>query len=415
MKILKFGGASVQDAKGVINVAKILKSEGYKDSFLVISAMGKMTNAFESLILSYIKKDAEFATKLEAIKTFHFAIINDLFPKKHAIIKVIELFFVTISHFFKDNKNTNYDYIYDQVVSYAELMSTKIVSSYLNEVGIKNNWLDARELIHTDANYRNATVDWSATNKSIINLVAKGNLNITQGFIARSSKQTTTTLGREGSDYSAAILAYCLSAESLTIWKDVPGVLNADPRFFTETILLNQISYSEALEMAFYGASVIHPKTIKPLENKSIPLFVRSFVDRLSTGTVIKKDIDIQPFIPLYTYKKNQILLSIATKDFSFMVEHNLSHLFQLFSKYKVSVNLMQNSAISFSVCIEDIYANFNQLFAELSEEYNVTYNTNVILLSIRHFTAESIATVKQKHKILLTQQSRETVQFVMQ
>lgn len=414
MKIYKFGGASVKNAKHIINVANILKSEGYENVVVVISAMGKMTNAFESMILSYLGNKSDLSTKIKTIEKFHKTILNDLFEKEHEIYTRINMFFGEIAHFFIHNKNKNYDYVYDQIISYGELMSTTIVSAYFSEIGIVNKWIDARKLIRTDTTYRNSKVDWKETSIQIQKEIKDNIHYITQGFIAGASDNVTTTLGREGSDYSAAILAYCLDAESLTIWKDVAGVLNADPRYFSKTTLLNQISYSETLEMAFFGASVIHPKTIKPLENKEIPLYVRSFIDTSVKGTTIKKGISISPLTSCFNIKNNQILLSIAAKDFSFMIEHNISHVFDLFAKYKVSVNLIQNSALSFSVCIEDTYNQFDVLMQEFSNHYRVRYNKNVRLLTIRHFTDDDIKKTKANNKILLSQLTDKTVQFVM-
>jgi aspartate kinase len=316
--------------------------------------------------------------------------------------------------FFKDNKNTNYDYIYDQIVSYGELISTKIISDYLQENKVDNTWLDARHLIQTDFQYRTANVDWTTTCQNIKNAVSKEKIYLTQGFIGGATNDTYTTLGREGSDYSAAIFSYCLNAESMTIWKDVPGVLNADPRHFTETTLLEKISYREALEMAFYGATVIHPKTIKPLENKNIPLLVRSFLHPEHQGTVITKGTSIYPKSICYTYKENQILLSIATKDFSFMMEYNISHIFQMFTERKIKVNLIQNSAISFSVCIEDMYHEFKNLKHSLLEHYNIEFIENVKLISIRHYTHQILQEFEETHQILLIQQSNNVAQIVI-
>jgi aspartate kinase len=304
--------------------------------------------------------------------------------------------------------------VYDQIVGYGELISTKILSNYLNKTGIDNIWIDVRELLITDNNYRNAKVDWDLSCQNINSTIQGNTLYITQGFIAGTAKKTSTTLGREGSDYSAAIFGYCLQADSLTIWKDVPGVYNADPRFFKQKKLLNQISYKEALEMAFYGASVIHPKTIKPLENRNIPLFVRSFAKPNNNGTIITNGVELEPKIACYTHKENQILLSISTKDFSFIIEENISHLFDLFTKHKIKVNLTQNSAISFSVCIEDTYRLFDKLFKELQLHYSTTYNKNVKLITIRHFQNDDIHTIKDLYDILLTQQTSKTIQFVV-
>ena len=414
MKVFKFGGASVKGAKSIINLANILKSEGYHDTFLVISAMGKMTNAFEEIILSYHTNSNDLADKIAFAKRYHANISKELFQSSHPVFDKIEALFYEINNFFLQNKNNNYDYIYDQIVGYAELISTLIISNYLNVINIQNTWLDARELIKTNRHFRNAAVDWHVTCQNITKSVRSNSLYITQGFIGAATKSIATTLGREGSDYSAAIVAYCLNAESLTIWKDVPGVLNADPRYFKHTQLLEQISYREVLEMAFYGASVIHPKTIKPLENKNIPLYVRSFTDVKGKGTLINKETPIFPLTACYTHKSDQILLSIAAKDFSFMIEHNISHIFKLFTEYKINVNLIQNSAISFSVCIEDPYNEFENLSKELTKHYEITFHRDVTLISIRHFSKDTIQKTLSNKNILLQQQSDETVQFVV-
>lgn len=414
MKIFKFGGASVKDAKSIINVTKILKSEGYQDLVLVISAMGKMTNAFEEIVKTYLSGDSKLETAIKFVREFHSTVIDELFDTNHKIYNEIDWFFLEMNQFFIKNKNFNYDYVYDQIVGYGELISTKILSNYLNKTGIDNIWIDVRELLITDNNYRNAKVDWDLSCQNINSTIQGNTLYITQGFIAGTAKKTSTTLGREGSDYSAAIFGYCLQADSLTIWKDVPGVYNADPRFFKQKKLLNQISYKEALEMAFYGASVIHPKTIKPLENRNIPLFVRSFAKPNNNGTIITNGVELEPKIACYTHKENQILLSISTKDFSFIIEENISHLFDLFTKHKIKVNLIQNSAISFSVCIEDTYRLFDKLFKELQLHYSTTYNKNVKLITIRHFQNDDIHTIKDLYDILLTQQTSKTIQFVV-
>lgn len=414
MKVFKFGGASIKDAKNIVNLANILKSEGFQDTFLVISAMGKMTNAFEEIVLSYHTNSDDLDEKIHFVKKYHTAILQELFQSSHSIFDKIKTLFEEMNCFFTQNKNSNYDYIYDQIVGFAELISTLIISSYLNDIKITNTWLDARKLIKTNYHFRNAVVNWDLTDDNITKMVASDSLYITQGFIGGATNTISTTLGREGSDYSAAIFAFCLHAESLTIWKDVPGVLNADPRYFKNTLLLEQISYREALELAFYGASIIHPKTIKPLENKNIPLYVRSFTNIEGKGTLINKNIPISPLTACYTYKANQILISIAAKDFSFMIEHNISHIFKLFTEYKINVNLIQNSAISFSVCIEDPYNEFDNLFKELLKHYEISYHKSVNLISIRHFTEEDIRIVLLSNTILLRQQSNETIQFVV-
>jgi len=415
MKIFKFGGASVKDAESVKNVLRVLKHEGFENTLIVISAMGKMTNAFEKVINSYYYKTADLKQNIEFVRNYHLKIAANLFnDDTHSIFIEIEQIFGQLSGFLISNKATNFNFIYDQLVGYGELLSTKILSAFLNENQINTHWIDARALIKTDANYRDASVNWELTSKNIASL-SKDKLYITQGFLGATVEGITTTLGREGSDYTAAIFAHCLNAKSLTIWKDVDGVLNADPRHFSTTKLLQQISYSEAIEMAFYGASVIHPKTLKPLENKNIPLYVRSFYCLESKGTTVGKGHDLVPETPCFIVKKNQILVSISALDFSFMVEHNLSDIFKILHTYKLKVNLIQNSALSFSVCIEDKFNNFKQFSDELKMKYNTTYVENVLLYTIRHANKEAVTNIEQLGKVLLKQVTKGTVQVVMQ
>jgi len=415
MKIFKFGGASVKDAEGVRNVLNVLQHEGYKNTLIVISAMGKTTNAFEKIIDSYYNKSSDLEQHIEDVRKFHFEIISNLFEiKNHPIYMEVEQLLGKLSGFLITNKSTSYNFIYDQIVGYGELLSTKIVSAYLNDHKLNANWIDVRDYIKTDSSYRDAKIDWEQTSVKISKINTE-QLYITQGFIGSNSNQKTTSLGREGSDFTAAIFAYCLNAQSVTIWKDVHGVLNADPRYFQKTELLQQISYSEAIEMAFYGASVIHPKTLKPLENKNIPLYVRSFYSLTKNGTTVSKGHSLIPEVPCFILKKNQILISIAALDFSFMVESNLSDIFKILHNYKLKVNLIQNSALSFSVCIEDNYHNFQQFLNEMKLKYNLNYTENVSLYTIRHATKESVKEIEHKGKILLKQATKGTVQLVMQ
>lgn len=415
MHIFKFGGASVKDAEGVKNVVNVLQHKGYTNTLVVVSAMGKMTNAFEKVIKAYIEKDTELDTYIAEIKTYHTQIIGDLFAdKNHAILFEIEHIFGLLKGFMLANRSTNYNFIYDQLVGFGELLSTKILSNYLNEIGIANQWLDVRQVIVTSDDYRDAKVDWEETKHRISNAIVKDQLYITQGFLGATKDNFTTTLGREGSDYTAAIFAYCLNAKDVTIWKDVPGVLNADPRAFLDTRLLTQISYKEAIEMAFYGASVIHPKTLKPLENLSIPLYVRSFIDLDAEGTQVKKGADVVPLMPCFVVKNEQIYLQISALDFSFMVEHNISNLFQLLDKYKLKVNLIQNSALSFRVCLEDKYTNFESFLEEIKEKYCVEYFKNVTLFTIRHFTNEALNSIEKDKEIVLKQISENTIQLIV-
>jgi aspartate kinase len=308
----------------------------------------------------------------------------------------------------------NYDFVYDQVVSFGELISTSIVSQFLNSLSIANTWHDCRNLIDTTSVYRDAGVNWERTQEKINAHVDTSELNITQGFIGSDQHNFTTTLGREGSDYTAAIFAYCLNAESVTIWKDVPGVLNGDPNVFNNTQLLHQISYEEAIELAFYGASVIHPKTLQPLQKKEIPLLVKSFFNPTNKGTCVQKGEQIQPLIPCYIVKPNLVLLSLSSLDFSFFVEENISEIFALFHRYQIKVDLIQNSAISFSVCVDNKFNNVDKLIEELKAKFKVTYNKGVSLFTIRHFNDAAIQRIEKDKSVLLKQVTRETVQLVV-
>ena len=414
MKIFKFGGASVKDAEGVKNVLQVLQNVGHEEVLLVISAMGKTTNALEVVIANYFEKSKELNASLQEVRKYHNQILLDLFEDEdHEVFFDVNAHFDDLEYFIRSTKSPNHSFVYDQVVCIGELVSTTIVSHYLNFRGLKNNWIDVRPLIKTDNNYRDGQVDWEATQKLISKGIKKKSLNITQGFLGSDENNFTTTLGREGSDYTAAIFAYCLGAESVTIWKDVPGVLNADPRYFENAVLLHQISYREAIELAFYGASVIHPKTLQPLQKKEIPLFVKSFIDPTLPGTCVTKGADLDPNIPCFIVKKNQLLLSLSSIDFDFIVENNISEIFALFSKYKIKVNLIQNTAISFSVCIEDKYTNFEELRKVLAKKFKVYYNENVSLYTIRHFDENAAKVVETNKTILLRQISRDTMQVI--
>lgn len=414
MRVFKFGGASVKDVDGVKNVIKVLDKTGFSDLLIVVSAMGKTTNALENLVEAYLKGDNMLKEEVQNLEEYHNEIIESLFEnKQHPVFKKIKGLFLDMQTTLSRNKSTQYDFIYDQIVCYGELVSTTIISEYLNHTGYANDWLDARDFIKTDSVYREAEVNWDTTQKNILEKINKKALSITQGFIASDNNNFTTTLGREGSDYTAGIFAYCLSADSLSIWKDVPGVLNADPRVFDKTQLLSHISYEEAIELAFYGASVIHPKTIQPLQRKEIPLYVKSFLNPDGFGTSVKKGQPLDPHLSCYIVKRNQVLLSLSSLDFSFIVEDNISQIFSLFHKYQIKVGLIQNSAISFSVCLEDKFAHLDELLIKLKAKYRVTYNTNVSLFTIRHFTNEAIMSLEKDKDILLKQITRETYQMV--
>lgn len=414
MRVFKFGGASIKDPQQIRNVLHVLQTVGYKDSIIIASAMGKTTNALEEVVDAYFNNPTVLQSKLQMVKDYHFAIVEDLFPDKtHIIYHQIDGLFVEIETFFELNKSPNYNFVYDQIVSYGEIISTTILSRFLNIQSVENVWIDARNLIKTDTTYRDAQVDWSATETNIKNHLKPGLLYITQGFIGSDGNNFSVTLGREGSDYSAAIFAYCLNAESVTIWKDVPGVLNADPRYFEDTVLLNQISYVEAIELAFYGASVIHPKTLQPLQRKEIPLYVKSFINPLLPGTSVSKGADLEPYTSCFIVKKNQLLISFSSKDFSFIMEHQVSDIFRMFAEHHIKVNVIQNSAISFSVCVEDKFNHFEKLLNQLNETFKITFNENVDLYTIRHVTDESAQKVMKDKVVLLKQVNRDTMQLV--
>lgn len=415
MKIFKFGGASVKDAAGVKNVFDVLQKVGYEEVLLVVSAMGKTTNALEEVIKHYFEKSPKLNASIQEVKKYHNQILLDLFDdENHEVFYDVNEHFADFEYFIRSNKSPNYSFVYDQIVSYGEIISTTIVSHYMNYRGIQSQWIDVRNYIKTDNTYRDANVDWDITQKAISKIAKKKQLFVTQGFLGSDENGFTTTLGREGSDYTAAIFAYCLNAESVTIWKDVPGVMNADPRYFENATLLNQISYREAIELAFYGASVIHPKTLQPLQRKEIPLYVKSFVNCLLPGTSVSKGEDLEPKLPCFIVKKDQILISLSSIDFSFIMEENISEIFALLHKYKIKVSLIQNSAISFSVCIEDKFSNFQELVKVLSKKFKVSYNENVSLYTVRHFDDAAMKMVEKGKTVVLRQMSRETLQVVV-
>lgn len=414
MKIFKFGGASVKDADGIKNVYSVLEQVGCEEVVLVVSAMGKTTNALELVIKNYFEKSPALQSSVQEIKKYHNQIVLDLFEEEtHTVFSDINVLFAEMDSFLLQNKSPNYNFVYDQIVSFGELLSTKIISHYLTLMGLHTQWVDVRNLIKTDTNYRDATVNWEKTQSAISKGINKKVVNVTQGFLGSDENNFTTTLGREGSDYTAAIVAYCLNASSVTIWKDVPGVMNADPRYFENASLLNQISYREAIELAFYGATVIHPKTLQPLQRKEIPLFVKSFINPLLPGTSVSKGADLEPNLPCFIVKKNQLLISLSSLDFSFIMEENISEIFLLLHQFKMKVDLIQNSAISFSVCVDDKFGNFQELKTILAKKFAVTYNENVSLFTIRHFDENSAQLVEKDKKVVLKQINRETMQLV--
>ena len=415
MKIFKFGGASVKDSDGVKNLVKILNYLGQQQTLIVVSAMGKTTNLLELVVKNYFDNKDDLQYSLNEIFNFHNKILDDLFKEdNHQIFSDVIEVFENLRGFLKRNKSPDYSFVYDQVVSFGEILSTKIINSYLNYSNIRCNWVDARVLIKTDSKYRDANLNWEITKASISKNIDTKLLNITQGFIASDANNFSTTLGREGSDYTAAIFAYCLNAESVTIWKDVPGVLNADPRVFKKPQLLNQISYTEAIELAFYGASVIHPKTLQPLQKKEIPLYVKSFLNPEGKGTSISRGTKIDPLIPCFIVQRNLNLLKLSSLDFSFIVEDNISDIFQILHENKMKVDLIQNSAISFSVCVYDKYSRLKELISILKATFKVECTENVSLFTIRHFNENSSGEILKNNTLLLEQRTKETLQLVV-
>lgn len=409
MLVYKFGGASVQDAKAIKNVVKIVNGVD-SELLIVISAMGKMTNAFEQLIDAYFShKPTEEA--LRNIVEYHEKIIGDLDIE----VPYFYDFLLMLQAELEQEASDNYNFEYDRLIGYGELFSTMIVGTYLKQSIETTYWLDIRKIIKTDDNFRFAKVDWEQTIQNAQKQIdfTKHRVYLTQGFISSNQKNETTSLGREGSDYSAAILSYALSAESITIWKDVPGVLSADPRLTENPKLLPMLSFYDAIELAFFGAQIIHPKTIQPLKNKKIPLYVRSFIDLDCKGTLVNhKKTDIK--IPIVIVKENQVLLSIRTRDFSFVDEKNISTIFTVLSKYNAKVNMMQNGAVSFSIVVDYLPMAFDQMINQLSNDFDIKYNSKLKLITIRHYTSNKIEELIGDHEVFIEQRSRNTAQYLV-
>ena len=418
LKVFKFGGASVKDAAAVKNAAAIIKQFPKDNLLVVVSAMGKTTNSLECLVDAFFYKKDTLETIYDEIKKFHVDILSQLFSNKsHAAYAQVENDFVELQWAIEDESAHSYNHHYDQIVSMGEIISSRIVAAYFNEVKSDCLWLDARGIIQTDNTYREGKVDFELTQqlaeKELVPLLKQHKLILTQGFIGGTSENFTTTLGREGSDYTAAILAYSTNAESVTIWKDVPGVLNADPKWFSDTKKIDSLTYQDAIELAYYGATVIHPKTIKPLQNKNIPLYVKSFIDSSAQGTIIKDSNKHLP-IPSFIFKINQMLITISPRDFSFIAEDNLSKIFGLFHQHQVKINVMQLSAISFSVCVDMDDKKIQPLIQTLQNDYKVLYNDALELVTIRYYDQSTIDRVSINKEILMEQKSRYTVQLVV-
>ncbi len=419
MKVFKFGGASVKDAESVKNVATILSR--FKDHRLVvvISAMGKMTNALEKVVDAYVDGKGNPRELLDDVRNYHADILDGLnFSKTHPLRAEVENSFVEIDWVLEEPPSRGYAFAYDQIVSHGEIISTRIISTFLHENNTRNEWLDARDIIQTDNTYREGKINWQLTEKlvteKITPLLERKEIIITQGFIGSTSENFTTTLGREGSDYTAAVLSYCLNAEEMIVWKDVPGILSADPKHSQEAIKLEQVSYHDAVELTYYGATVIHPKTIKPLENKNIPLRVCSFKSPAEKGTVIGNFKGTKPLVPCFIYKFNQILFSISSKDFSFIAEEGISRIISLFAEHSTKINVMQNSAVSFSICLDNDPHKSPALLEALLKEFRVLYNGGLKLVTVRHYYPSTIDQLMKDKTILLEQRSRQTAHLVM-
>lgn len=416
MRVFKFGGASVKDAEGVKNVTKIISSYKEEPLLVVISAMGKTTNALEDLYKLGLERQS-FQQEVNALYDYHLQIVKNLFNDLHHDIHFqLAKRFQSLTRVLQKLNIENAARGYDEVVAHGELISTVILQACLEDMGFACRWIDARDYISTNNFHKEAKINWSLTSSKInraLPAVLENEIIITQGFIGRSPDGHTTTLGREGSDFSAAIFASCLNAGSVTIWKDVPGVLNADPKMVKETILYPELSYNEAAEMTYYGATVIHPKTVKPLANHKIPLFVRSFLNPEAPGTRIF-DLEHEKQAPAIIFKKNQTLISFHIRDFSFITERNLSHIFSLLDLLNIKINLMQNSAITFSVCVDNAADKIKSLITNLETEYNILYNTDLTLITIKNFTNELNEEVSQGKEILLEQKTRSNFQIVV-
>ncbi len=418
VKVFKFGGASLKDADSIKNVVSILQRFRSERLIIVVSAMGKTTNALEKVVEAHNEGDTARARRLlEEIKVAHYAIMDALFEQGHEAYALVNDTFVESEWVLDEPPHQHYDFMYDQIVCVGELVSSRIVAAYFNRCGLPTQWLDARDIILTDDIYREGWVQWEETQErfdhKVPAMLEQPGFVLTQGFIGSTSENFTTTLGREGSDYTAAIFSHLSDAQSMTIWKDVPGVLTADPRIFDNVAKLDRLSYKEAIEMTYYGATVIHPKTIKPLQNKSIPLYVKSFINPDGEGTVISGDAE-EIYPPIVTVERNQALMQISTRDFSFVAEHHISQLFIKIADQRLQVNMMQNSAISFSVCVNDIDDKVLRFIEQIDKDFKVILDRDLQLITVRHYTEPVLQNLLNGKIVLLEERSRGTVQVVV-
>lgn len=420
IKVFKFGGGSVQDAADVRRLEDIILKQGDTPLVVVVSAFGKTTNLIERIVAAYRNADKiEVESLFQMLENNHTAIAQELLPGNKRFLNGLCEVFTLLKTQLSYEPSVDGDYDYDRIVSYGEIISTTLISNYLIANNVPNKWLDARDLIRTDDSYREAHVNWKITTPMIKNSIDEYmckdgvNLFITQGFIGEAFNGNTVTLGREGSDYTAAIFGYALQASEVVIWKDVPGLFNADPKIYPNAVKLDEIPYEEAIELSYYGASIIHPKTLKPLQNKQIPLSIKPFFNPEEPGTLISSSTLTNP-VPSFIFKKNQILISIFPKDFSFIAVQNLSEIFNILSQHRLKINLMQNSALSFSVCVDNINERIEAVLKELKMKYKVKYNDKVELATIRHYTEDSLIPVLENKEILVEQKNRTTIQLVL-
>jgi len=414
MKVYKYGGASVRDARGIKNLTSIVSREE-SPLLIVVSALGKTTNALEKMFKKWYSNKAGWKDDFDNIYSYHQAISGDLFPTGNSVKSRIDNSFSQLRDYLLSGGKAGYDYEYDQIVSYGEIWSTLMIAEYLNKSGLNARWIDIRGNLLTDDRFRDANILWNKSRNRIKTIFdfREYPLYITQGFIASTIAGQTTTLGREGSDYTAAILANILDAEHVTLWKDVPGLLNADPRWLIDAEILEEVSYKEAVEMTFSGAKIIHPKTIKPLHNKNIPLHIKSFMVPDGIGTIVKADATLKKVLPVYVRKENQILISLLPKDFSFVMGETLSRVFYLFMNYGIKVNLVEASAVSINVCVDRESSRLESMLADFRREYDIIYNEPVEMLSVRHYTPQSIERIISGYEVLIEQKTRSTVRFV--
>ncbi|WP_346320244.1 aspartate kinase [Chitinophaga sp. YIM B06452] len=420
MKVFKFGGASLETIERIQQVGKIIQAFPDDKLLVVISAMGKTTNELEKVAQNYFMRKREIAAQLlYNIEQQHIQTAESLLgTREHPLFVQLQQFFTEAEWTLGEKPIRNYDYYYDQLVGLGELLSTAIVSAYFNQEGITNTWLDVRDVFRTDDNFRDANINWEVTemqvNQKVLPLFNAVNIVIAQGFIGSTDQNESVTLGREGSDFSAAVFANLLNAESQTIWKDVEGLKNADPKLFADTINIPEIAYGEVIEMAYYGAQVIHPKTIKPLQNKQIPLYVKCFLDKDLPGTVIRQDADNRKLPPIIVLKKNQVLISITSRDFSFITEDKISDIYEIFHDKKIKINLTQNAAITFSCCIDNNPEKIELLIKALHQGFKISYNEGLELLTVRHYKNGLLEELTKGRKVLLEQRSDSTVQLVI-